>query len=66
MSGQIIFRDRFRTDRKRSKNVAFCKGNGTPAISGISRFVKYYEPFGQIYHDPWDWNIDLFNERLTP
>ena len=28
----------------------FCKGNGTPAISGKSeRLVKYYEPFGQMF-----------------
>ena len=29
-------------------SVAFWKGNGTKAISGKSRLVKYYEPFGQI------------------
>ena len=28
--------------------VVNSKGNGTPAISGKSRLVKYYEPFGQM------------------
>ena len=38
LSGQIIA-----TNPPRSpQNVAFWKGNGTPAISGKSRLVKYY------------------------
>ena len=41
MSGQII--PTKKKDRLAPKNVVFWKGNGTPAISGKSRSVKYHD-----------------------
>ena len=44
-SGQIIA-----TSPQKPQKVALWKGN--PLISGKSRLVKYYEPFGQIHIIP--------------
>ena len=54
-SGRIISRPHGPT--KKTQNAAFWKGNGTPAISGKSRLVKYYF----IWRDGWMFWLCVFS-----